>query len=230
MVMGGISGGPTRSEPARPVTVVAVDDRPICARGLRMTLSDAAHRTSLVDVIDNVGALDGTVAEVALVELALRDGSRPRDNVAALRARGMAVVAYTGVYDVRLLVEAVDAGAAAIVLKHQSEEVLLDAIERARRGETFIPDDVARHIAEGEALRPRLSAREIEVLNLLFEGLITKQAARRLQVSESTVKEHLKRIRQKYTALGRSVSTRVQLLQVAERDGFISSDGVREEE
>ena len=67
------------------------------------------------------------------------------------------------------------------------------------------------------------------MLNLLYVGLITKQAARRLQVSESTVKEHLKRVRQKYTALGRTVSTRVQLLQVAHKDGFITSDGVIDE-
>ena len=214
---------------ARPVTVVAVDDRPVLARGLRATFEEVADRVNLLGVHDRVVDVDGVVAEVALIELALRDGSPPRDNITALRAKGMAVVAYTGVYDVRLLVEAVDAGAAAIVLKHQPEAVLLEAIERARRGETYLPDDVARHIAEGEALRPRLSAREIEVLNLLFEGLITKQAARRLQVSESTVKEHLKRIRQKYATLGRSVSTRVQLLQVAERDGFISR-GVPEEE
>lgn len=217
--------------PGAPMRLVAIDDRPVFVKGLRLTIAEAGNDFDLVEVVDTVQALNGHVADIALLELGLTDGSRPRDNVQALRAWGMAVVVCTGVYAVGPLAEALDAGASAIVLKHQSETDLLEAIRLAHRGETYLPDEVARRIANGEAARPRLSAREVEVLNLLYQGLITKQAARRLQVSESTVKEHLKRIRQKYTALGRPVSTRVQLLQIAHSDGFIvTDDHVPEEE
>ena len=98
---------------------------------------------------------------------------------------------------------------------------MIEGIRRVGEGQQVLPDDVAELLEAGRGRRPRLSGREIEVLNLLYRGLITKQAARRLNVSESTVKEHLKRIRQKYATLERPVSTRVQLLQVVHRDGFI---------
>jgi DNA-binding NarL/FixJ family response regulator len=226
-----VEGGTHGSAQAAPVQVVAFDDHPVCATGLRVTMGEAGDRVQLSAVLGTVAELDVTLpAHVALLEVRLRDGSLPRDNVATLVAAGMSVIVYTDTDDVRLLSEAVGAGASGVVLKHQSAEVLLEAIRTVQEGGSYLPDEVRQRLADGESARPRLSAREVEVLNLLYQGLITKQAARRLQVSESTVKEHLKRIRQKYTALDRPVSTRVQLLQVAHRDGFITADGVPDEE
>ena len=216
----------TDREPARPVEVVAFDDRPVCAKGLRITLDEAGDRVRLLGVLGSVHTLDGMRADVALVSPDLRDGTRLSDNVARLQQLGMGVLVYADDCDAVMLADALEAGAAGVVCRYHSEDLLLDGILRVHSGESFVPDDVAQLMADGAARRPRLSVREVEVLNLLYQGLITKQAARRLQVSESTVKEHLKRIRQKYSALGRTVSTRVQLLQVAYRDGFISSNGV----
>jgi DNA-binding NarL/FixJ family response regulator len=224
-----VMGGTDEDVPARPVKVIAFDDRPVCAKGLRLTMDEAGDHVKLIGVLESVHALDGLAAEVALLTTDLRDGSRLADNVTQLRQRGLSVLLYTDDCDVSLLTEAFDAGAAGVVCKYHPEEMLLEGIHQVRRGHEFVPDDVAQILADGAAQRPRLSAREVEVLNLLYVGLITKQAARRLQVSESTVKEHLKRVRQKYTALGRTVSTRVQLLQVAHKDGFITSDGVIDE-
>jgi DNA-binding NarL/FixJ family response regulator len=220
-----VEGDVRAASSTRPVRVVAFDDHPVCARGLRLTIEEVGDGLEFVGVLPSVGALDDTVqADVALLELCLHDGSRGRDNVAALVDRGMTVLVYTNSADTHQFTEALGAGAAGVVCKFHPEQVLVEGIRRVRRGETFLPDDVSRLLRDGASRRPRLSAREVEVLNLLYLGLVTKQAARRLQVSESTVKEHLKRIRQKYTALGRSVSTRVQLLQVAQKDGFITPD------
>jgi DNA-binding NarL/FixJ family response regulator len=225
MVEGGSEG-----EAARPVRVVAFEDHPVCAKGLRLTLADAREVVELLGVHESLGALNGVVpADVALVTPELRDGSRLADNVTALRERGVAVLIFTERCDVLQLADALELGASGVVCKYHPEEVLLEGIRKVHEGGSYLPDDVAQLLADGEAQRPRLSTREVEVLNLLYQGLITKQAARRLQVSESTVKEHLKRIRQKYATLGRTVSTRVQLLQIAHRDGFISADGVPEE-
>lgn len=222
MVLGGMDG----DDPASPVRVVAFDDRPVCAKGLRLTIDQAGDSLRLVDVLDSLHTLNGVRADVALITPDLRDGTRLADNVARAQQLGMTVLVYTDDCDVLMLAEALEAGASGVVCRYHPENMLLDGIRRVHGGESFVPDDVAQLMADGAAQRPRLSGREVEVLNLLYQGLITKQAARRLQVSESTVKEHLKRIRQKYTALGRTVSTRVQLLQVAYRDGFITSDGV----
>lgn len=211
-----VSGGATG-----PVRVVALDDQPLCTKGLQVALKERADEFELVAVLASAADLNGTSGDVALLELALDDGSAPRDNIAELRRRDLAVLVYTEVRDVHALAEALDAGAAGIVCKHHSEDTLIEGIRRVRHGQQVLPDDVAELLEAGRGRRPRLSGREIEVLNLLYRGLITKQAARRLNVSESTVKEHLKRIRQKYATLERPVSTRVQLLQVVHRDGFI---------
>ena len=211
-----VSGGATR-----PVRVVALDDQPLCTKGLQVALEERSEEFELVAVLASAAELNGHRGDVALLELALDDGSAPRDNIAELRRRDLAVLVYTEVRDVHALAEALDAGAAGIVCKHHSEDALIDGIRRVGEGEQVLPDDVAELLEAGRGRRPRLSGREIEVLNLLYRGLITKQAARRLNVSESTVKEHLKRIRQKYATLERPVSTRVQLLQVVHRDGFI---------
>ncbi len=214
-------GGQSRPAPRR-LRVIALDDQHLSVKGLRLTLAEVAEEFELVAAVPSLTALNGTGADVALLELSLRDGSAPHDNIAELQGRGIRVLIHTEVWDVHLLSEALHAGADGIVCKHHTEADLLEALRQVRTGERYVPDDVAELLELGRSQRPRLSGREIEVLNLLYEGLITKQAARRLNVSESTVKEHLKRIRQKYATLGRPVSTRVQLLQVAHRDGFIS--------
>ncbi len=215
---------PTQSRAPRRVRVLAVDDQPLSTRGLQATLAEHGERFELAAVLPSLRTRpDGLVGEVALLELALSDGSHPRDNIATLHRLGLTVLVHSERCDVHVLTDALEAGAAGIVCKHHSESTLLDAILSVCRGEQVLPDDVAALLEAGRNQRPRLSAREVEVLNLLYQGLITKQAARRLSVSESTVKEHLKRIRQKYSTLGRPVSTRVQLLQVAHRDGFITA-------
>ena len=53
--------------------------------------------------------------------------------------------------------------------------------------------------------------------------MVSKQVARQLDLAESTIKEHLKRIRGKYAALGRPVKTRIELLQRAVEDGYVDA-------
>ena len=204
------------------IRVVAIDDHPIVVRGIRHSVLDAEGDLEFVGVLESVA--DGSQvpdADVALLDLRLRDGSRPSDNVSALIGRGIQVLVFTAGGDIPQMSDAVMAGALGIVLKHQPEDHLLEAIHTVAEGNTFLSQELAEVLHQSAALRPHLSDREIEVLDALNRGLVTKQAARRLEVSESTIKEHLKRIRKKYTQLGRSVNTRVELIQRATEDGFI---------
>lgn len=219
--MDGIVSGGGFSEMSQ-VRVVAIDDHPIVLKGLRQSMADAGDDLVFVGVLESVG--DGEAlpdADVALLDLRLRDGSRPHDNVTALLERDIQVLVFTEGADIPSMSDAVMAGALGIVLKHQPESKLLEAIQTVADGSTFLSQELAEVLHRSSALRPHLSDREIQVLESLNQGLVTKQAARRLEVSESTVKEHLKRIRKKYTQLGRSVSTRVELIQQATEDGFI---------
>ena len=207
---------------ASTIRVVAIDDHPIVVRGIRHSVLDAEGDLEFVGVVESVSdAATLPEADVALLDLRLRDGSRPRDNVTALIERGIQVLVFTAGGDIPQMSDAVMAGALGIVLKHQPEDHLLEAIHTVAEGNTFLSQELTEVLHQSTALRPHLSDREIEVLDALNRGLVTKQAARRLEVSESTIKEHLKRIRKKYTQLGRSVNTRVELIQRATEDGFI---------
>jgi len=208
------------------IRVVAVDDHPVMLLGVQEAARRAGAPLRFVETAASVRDLRTPAgeADVALLDLRLNDGSRPKDNVGALLARGLRVLVYTDGAHLAWMSDAVMAGAHGIVLKHQPVEVLVEAVTTVHAGEEYLSVELAEVLHESASLRPHLTDREIEVLTLLFRGMVTKQVARRLHCQESTVKEHLKRIRGKYAALGRSVSTRVELVQRAVEDGFVERD------
>ena len=205
------------------IRVVAVDDHPVMLLGIQEAARASGAPLVFVETAASVAELrsGGSEADVALLDLRLHDGTRPRDNVTALLDRGLAVLVYTDGAQLTWMSDAVMAGALGIVLKHQPVEHLVAAVRTVHAGEPFLSVELAEVLHKSATLRPQLTAREIEVLTLLFQGLLTKQVARRLDLQESTVKEHLKRIRSKYAELGRSASTRVELIQRAVEDGFV---------
>ncbi len=203
--------------------MVAVDDHPVMLLGVKKAIRDSGAPLRFVETATTIRDLTLTAgeADVALLDLRLNDGSRPRDNVGTLIALGLKVLVYTDGGHLSWMSDAVLAGALGIVLKHQPVEQLIEALEVVHAGDPYLSVELAEVLHDSTSLRPQLSEREVEVLGLLFQGLVTKQVARRLGLQESTVKEHLKRIRSKYAALGRSVSTRVELVQRAVEDGFV---------
>jgi DNA-binding NarL/FixJ family response regulator len=208
------------------VRVVAIDDHPVMLLGIKQAAREAAAPLLFVETVSSVAELRASSeqADVALLDLRLNDGSRPRDNVEALVDRGLTVLVYTDGGQLAWMADAVRAGALGIVLKHQPVEHLVEAVTTVHTGEPFLSVELAEVLHQSTTLRPQLTEREVEVLELLYSGMVTKQVARRLSLQESTVKEHLKRIRNKYAALGRSVSTRVELIQRAMEDGYVDRD------
>ena len=205
------------------IRVAAVDDHPVMLLGIGEAARAAEVPVALVATARTVAGLavaEGQ-ADVAVLDLRLSDGSRPKENVTRLIGLGMACLVFADRAQVPLMYEAVHAGARGIVLKHQSPAQLVEAVCAVGSGSSFMPVELAEMLARASSSRPQLTDREVEVLELLFEGLVTKQVARKLELQESTVKEHLKRIRGKYAALGRPVSTRVELIQRAMEDGYV---------
>jgi DNA-binding NarL/FixJ family response regulator len=182
------------------IRVVIADDHAVVRAGLDQLLAT-------VDDIELVGqAADGEEA-VALVaehspDVILMDLSMPVvDGTAATRriteAGGTSrVVVLTSMADDRHIAEALDAGAIGYVLKHADPDDIIAAIRAAAAGDSPLDPKAARVLLEGRrgsSDRP-LSAREEEVLRLVAEGLANKLIARRLQISERTVKAHLTNI------------------------------------
>jgi DNA-binding NarL/FixJ family response regulator len=127
-------------------------------------------------------------------------------------ARMIALTTYGGDEDIR---RALAAGVQAYLTKDVLHDELLKAIRAVHAGQTYLPAAVAAALA-AQIPRPDLSAREVQVLELIVQGLANKQIAYSLSIAEHTVKNHVKSILSK---LG--VQDRTQAATAAIQRGII---------
>jgi DNA-binding NarL/FixJ family response regulator len=207
----------------RRITVLLVDDHQLIREGLRRAF-DRAGDLEVVGEAGSVGeateALRTLNPDVLVTDISLPDG----DGVAlAQRARAsvpdLGIVVLTMHAGDEKLFAALDAGASAFVGKDSpAEEVVAAARHAAASPRTFTARDLSEalqrrmHAPAG----PRLSPREREVLDLLVDGLVISQIARRLYISESTAKTHVANI---YDKLG--AGNRAQAVMAAVRLGLV---------
>ena len=124
----------------------------------------------------------------------------------------IALTTYGGDEDIR---RALSAGVQAYLTKDVLHDELLKAIRAVHAGHTYLPPAVAASLA-AQLPRPDLSAREVQVLELIVRGLANKQIAYTLNIAEHTVKNHVKNILSK---LG--VQDRTQAATAAIQRGII---------
>jgi DNA-binding NarL/FixJ family response regulator len=204
------------------IRVVLVDDHAVVRAGLEELLTGD-------DGIAVVGSVGNAAEAIALVEreapdVVLMDLSMPElDGVEATRRIVAAeidthVVALTSFAERDRVLAALDAGAVGYLLKDIEPDELRRAIRAAARGESPLSPKAAGALVAARSQRggaPALSDREREVLALLAEGLPNKLIARRLEISEKTVKAHLTSVYQQL-----NVTDRTQAAIWARRHGF----------
>jgi DNA-binding NarL/FixJ family response regulator len=204
------------------IRVVVVDDHAIVRTGLAQLLDGA-------DDIEVVGlAADGAEAQQTVQRLdpdvVLMDLQMPGvDGVSATRGivesgAKAEVVVLTSYSDGERIVAALDAGAVGYLLKDADPADILTGIRAVSRGESPIHPRAARQLlsarAQPAAGPTQLTPRELEVLGYVRQGLANKQIARRLGISERTVKAHLTSVFQRI-----GVADRTQAALWAERNG-----------
>jgi DNA-binding NarL/FixJ family response regulator len=183
------------------IRVVIVDDHAIVRDGLSRLIG-SAHDMEVVAVASD-GAAAVTVAAEHEPDVVLMDLSMPGgDGVTATRqiveARPEArVVVLTSFSDERRIVDVLQAGACGYLLKDAEPDELLRGIRAAVEGGAPLDPKAARVLLDNQLVSradTNLSAREREVLGLVSEGMANKRIARRLGISDRTVKAHLTRI------------------------------------
>lgn len=203
-------------------TVLLVDDHPVVRSGLRAVLGLSDNVTIVGEAATGEEAITLTKhlhPDVVLCDLRLGDGIDGIEATAILRSLDPApavLILTTFDRDAEIL-GAIEAGAAGYLLKDASPDVIIEAIGQAASGNIFLAPDLATRVIRGmNNPLPKLTAREIEVLDLLATGSANKQIARSLFVTEATVKSHLNSI---FTKL--DVDSRSRAIHVAQEAGLI---------
>lgn len=212
---------PTTPGPPDPIRVVLVDDHAVIRAGLEQLLAGTEDIEVVGAAANGAEALD--VVRRIRPDVVLMDLQMPQvDGVAATRAimsekLGVDVLVLTSFSDSERIIAALDAGAVGYLLKDADPEDVLQGIRAVSRGESPLHPKAARALLGVRAGSPQvqLTSRETEVLTLVREGLANKQIARRLDISERTVKAHLTSA---FARIG--VADRTQAALWAERNGL----------
>jgi DNA-binding NarL/FixJ family response regulator len=184
---------------ATPIRVLVVDDHPVVRAGLRAVLDASAQLSVVGEAADATGGEQiarEIGPEVVLMDLNLGHGL---DGIAAIglltRLPKPPRIVVLTTYDTDAdVIAALDAGAIGYLLKDSPPDDLVRAIVAAARGETVLAPQVAAVLVRRVSGAPVLTAREIEILNLLAAGRTNRELARELFISEATVKSHLTNI------------------------------------
>ena len=195
------------------ITLVVVDDHPVVRDGIKGML-DADERFCVVgEAADGAEAL----AQVRHLDpdLVLLDLRMPGlDGVGAIRAlraesairpRILVLTTYDTDRDIHA---AIDAGADGYLLKDMTRAELADAVARAAAGQKVLTPSAVQSLMDRNRTE-QLTEREVEVLRALADGGTNREVARRLLVSEATVKTHLIRLYAKLGVRDRAAAVRV---------------------
>jgi DNA-binding NarL/FixJ family response regulator len=210
-----------------PIRLVVTDDHPVVLQGLQAMLSGEpdlslvaacssgqqtleavrAHRPDVLVLDLHMPGLDG----LAVLKALHQQGIPPR------------TVVLTAEIDDDQTLEVVRLGAGGIVLKEMAAHFLIDCIRKVHAGERWVErqamgralDTLLRREAGLGELRHVLTAREVDIVRMIALGLRNVEIARRLSVSEGTVKSHLHHV---YEKLG--VDGRMGLLLLAQQKGL----------
>lgn len=209
--------------------VILVDDHPVVRAGLRAMLTASGDITVLAEVADGESAVAmvkkmytaGDPLDLVLMDLQLGegiDGAEATRRIKQVLPEVPVLVLTT--YDTEAdILAAVEAGASGYMLKDAPPEQIYRAARDAAAGQTALaPRVAARLMGRVRTPAPSLSAREIQLLEVLSTGQSNREMARSLFISEATVKTHLVHIYQK---LG--VDNRVAAVSEARRRNLIRS-------
>jgi FixJ family two-component response regulator len=215
---GGLFPGGNAAEEKQQITVAVLDDDPAVLRSIGRLLARERFEVRLFAspllLLSEIASLKPSclIADLAMPGLSGLDVQR------MLAARGIScsIIFITGHGDIRTSVQAMRGGAIDFLTKPFDSEELLDALSRAvaRSASVRETDDqrtlVRRRVAS-------LTPREREVFEYVVTGLLNKQIAARLDISEKTVKVHRGRVMRKMSV--RSVAQLVRAAEQAETRG-----------
>jgi two-component system NarL family response regulator len=184
------------SQPSH-IRVLVVDDHPVVRQGLIGILEEAS------DIVivgqgrnghEAIAVFQQQQPDVTLMDLRMPEMEGvPAITVICNEFPNARIIVLTTYDTDEEIYQGLRAGAKGYLLKDSEPEELLTAIRTVNRGQQYIPPNVAAKLVQ-RMTGPELSNREIEVLQLIGQGMSNQEISTALNISESTVKTHVNRI------------------------------------
>jgi DNA-binding NarL/FixJ family response regulator len=203
--------GTRRGDSSEPrARVFIVDDHPVVRHGLRQLIGAEADLEVCGEAGGEAQALRGideTGPDLVLIDVSLAEGSG-LSLLKTLSAREDGVkCVVVSMHDEQLLAErCIESGASGYVNKQEATELLVEAVRRALSGRIYLSPAITQRLLSQKAAAGRtargpgieaLSDRELEVFEMIGQGLSTRQIALQLHLSVKTVETHRENIKRK---------------------------------
>lgn len=221
------AGGVVLYQPST-IRVLIADDHTIVRRGIKALLAQTDDVQVVGEAVNGLEAvrlsqqLDPDVILMDLL-MPIMDGIQATRQITALQPHVRVLVLTSFVHDDKVF-SAIKTGALGYLLKESEPSELIRSIHRVHRGEPSLDPSIARKIMREIQEEPSiklttdpLTARELEVLQLLAKGLSNEEIADRLVVAEVTIRTHISHLLAKL-----HLASRVQVALYALREGISS--------
>ncbi len=209
------------------IRILIADDHPVVRKGIKALLNTEPGLEVVGEAADGEQAV--TKARILKPDVILMDLSMPRkDGVQAIseirqEIPEAKILVLTSFAEDKRVIAAIEAGALGYLLKDSSPQELIRAVRTVHQGESSLHPTVAHKLihrfqrSSEENQTESLTAREIKVLRLIAEGLSNHDIAKKLFISEPTVRTHVSNILRKLR-----LDNRTQAALYALREGFAS--------
>jgi NarL family two-component system response regulator LiaR len=211
-----------------PIRVMIVDDHPVVRRGIKSLLGEEEDIQVVGEAVNGRDALEKVESlkpDVILMDLVMPEmtGIEAIEKITASHPDARILVMTSFAADDKVF-PSIKAGALGYLLKDSDPEDLIRMIRQVHRGELSIHPTIARKVIQElnrpakEPLTPSpITEREVEILQLLAQGMENKEIAARMVVQDATVRTHVSNILRKL-----QLANRVQATLYALRTGLTS--------
>jgi DNA-binding NarL/FixJ family response regulator len=206
-------------ETTRKIRILIVDDHPVVRAGLTSMLatqSDLEIAGVASSGEEALSLIERQTADLMLLDLRM-PGMNGIDTLLALRKTSSStrVIVLTNFETDEDIYRAVQAGAHGYLLKSTTQQEMIAAIHTVSDGERHFPPRIAARLAQRMS-RSSLTARELEILEMMAKGLTNKEIGSALQISGNTARNHVNNIIEKL-----AVADRTEAVTIAIQQGLI---------
>ena len=206
-------------------TVCILEDHPMMREFLHDKVRTHRPDIKIVYAGASVTAAESSVqaqpADCVILDLDLGDDSDLRDNLRRMIATGSPVLIVSASASPRLVQTAIAGGAQGYVSKQCEPDEFTRAFDAVLEGRTHVSPDLAAKLAVPTLSNVRFSPQEQRALTLYASGMKLESVARSMGVQVGTAKEYIRRVREKYAAVGDPLPSKVDLYRKAQEEGLL---------